>query len=46
MENHVWEGHVGEGRDTEVSKPVKPLWVHGLSLEDFTVEVSMVVKVL
>ena len=46
MENHVWEGHVGEGGDTEVSKPVKPLWVHGLPLEDFTVEVSMIVKVL
>jgi hypothetical protein len=45
MENHMRKCHVSECGDAEVPTSVELFRVHRLSLEDFTVEVSMVVKV-
>lgn len=41
MKNHLRERHISEGGDTEVTETVKPLRVHSLPLENFTVEVGM-----
>ena len=42
----MWEVHVGKSGYTEVSKTVKPLWIHSFSLEYFAVKVGMCSKVL
>ena len=46
VHDHVWEVHVSEASESEVSETSQLCWAHGFSCEDLPLQVGMSVQVL